>query len=129
MKRGITLIKKWWWVLLLPLLLFIPWEKLKNFFSDRVNLTWAESIAESLHYAMLGRGTDEDVMFKSLEDLNQFELKEVFEAFGNRKYAWWGHSFGGAAIDLFGWFNAELNEKEKTQMRKIWVKSGLTITF
>jgi hypothetical protein len=132
MGNVVKFIRKWWWVLLLPLLFLIkPWD----FFKSRVSRTEWESIANALYEAMTIYGTDEDTLFNSLSDLSASELISVYDAFGARYYS---NHLGigvpntdllGSALDLFGWFNNELSRNEKTQMRNIWAKSGLTITF
>ncbi|MBS2212154.1 hypothetical protein KEM09_12110 [Carboxylicivirga mesophila] len=136
MKLGKTLInilKKHWWVLLLPLLFFIPLDKVKSLvksiggYSTKVDKYL--SIAETLYSAMAAPGTDEYLMFTILKPLNGDELVKVYDAFGNKGYALGGAFFGGYSLDLFGWFNKELSREEKTQMRNIWAKSGLSLSF
>lgn len=136
MKRGktwINLLKKWWWVLLLPLLFIIPLEKVKLWLMSiggySSNVDKYLSIAETLYSTMADFGTDEKLMFDVLKPLSGSELVKVYEAFGNKGYAFGGAFFGGYSLDLFGWFNKELDRNEKTQMRNIWVKSGLTLSF
>ena len=135
MKRGKGLIKfliKWWWVPLLPLLfLFKPWQ----WFNSVVSRSFYEIIANACYESMTIYGTDEETLFNLLQPLTGNELKAVYDAFGARYYS---NHLGigvpntdllGSALDLFGWFSNELKGYEKTQMRKIWVKSGLTLTF
>lgn len=95
-----------------------------------------QSYANSLYESMRDYGTDEEGMFKILEYLNPDELKMVYKAFGLKNYSSGGKGinlFGinivGDSLDLFGWFQAELNENERIKMRSIWEKSGLRITF
>lgn len=87
-----------------------------------------DSIARSQYAAMDRIGTDEDVLFDSLEGLSANDLKRVFNAFGVKKYM----LFGGSALfakplDLFGWYREELNGSELKRMRAVWAKAGMTI--
>lgn len=93
-------------------------------------------VADTLHQAMKYRGTDEEIMLKALKPLTGAQLLNVYEAFGKRPYSnyWLGGggsnvSLLGGDLDLFGWFKEEMSGKELLQMRDIWQKSGLTLTF
>jgi len=101
----------------------------------------ADSIANALQYKMetwMGNGFDD--MISILKPLDASQLRAVYKAFGKRPYfdlfvlgislpTW----TGALELDLFGWFTKELWDlftyDEKTQMRNIWAKSGLTVTF
>lgn len=89
----------------------------------------ALAIANRLEYAMLDIGTFEAQLFANLDPLTGPQLVQVFNAFGERPYAFWGNFFGlpvGLPLDLFGWFKEELNTAELNKMRQLWLKSGLT---
>ncbi|TDN99954.1 hypothetical protein [Sunxiuqinia elliptica] len=95
-----------------------------------------EIAAKRQQDAMMNWGTDEELLFNSLEhpDGKPFsgkQLKQVFEAFGFRDYDFTGgrNVFLGAAKNLFEWYESELTRKEKVRMRAIWEKSGLDLTF
>ncbi|TRX70524.1 hypothetical protein [Carboxylicivirga sp. M1479] len=128
----VKLLKKWWWVLLLPFVLLLkPWDWL----SSRVNRSFYEKVANACYEAMTIYGTKEDVLLNQLSELSKSELIGVYDAFGARYYS---NHLGigvpntdllGSALDLFGWFSHELERKEKSQMRDIWLKSGLKLTF
>ncbi|WP_066631804.1 hypothetical protein [Labilibacter marinus] len=138
MKRGrkskvANLARKYWWILLpIALVMFVVGLKdgIKSFFEGE-NVGRYKAIANQVYKSMdtTFYGTNENMLFKSLEHLQGFELRSVYKEFGTKKYQGWGNGFGGSELDLFGWFNVELNEKEKTQMREIWVKSNISITF
>lgn len=88
----------------------------------------ALAIANRLEYAMLDIGTKEQQLFDNLQPLDGQQLVQVFNAFGERPYAFWGNFFGlpvGLPIDLFGWFKEELGTNDLAQMRQLWLKSGL----
>ena len=116
-----------------------------NATNDTITDNEATLIADKLQFAMEGYGTDETAMFNALQCLNGKSLQKVFVEFGQRSY-------NGNKIDLFGWFSQELTNnvfsslvyynscvsgcttymdscKELSYMKKIWQKSGLTITF
>ncbi|MCU4165216.1 hypothetical protein [Carboxylicivirga caseinilyticus] len=130
--RGIRfkeVLKKWWWLLLLPLLFFIPFKKWMTKISGFGNVDVYKSISDILYSSMQNWGTDEKAMFNALGNLDGFELVKVYEAFGNKSYAFGGASFAMNSLDLFGWFAKELSGKDLIKMRNIWNKSGLNITF
>ena len=88
----------------------------------------ALAIANRLEYAMLDIGTFEQQLFDNLDPLTGQQLVQVFNAFGERSYAFWGNFFGlpvGLPLDLFGWFKEELGSSDLNKMRQLWVKSGL----
>lgn len=90
----------------------------------------AEQLAENQFSAMADVGSDEDTLVNELKTLNGKDLQLVYSAFGTRNYAWTGNWFGlGYSYDLFGWYKKELSENELKQLREIWAKSGLPITF
>lgn len=88
----------------------------------------ALAIANRLEYAMLDIGTFEQQLFDNLDPLTGQQLVQVFNAFGERPYAFWGNFFGlpvGLPLDLFGWFKEELGSNDLNKMRQLWAKSGL----
>mgnify|MGYP001494394385 FL=1 len=88
----------------------------------------ALAIANRLEYAMLDIGTFEQQLFDNLDPLTGQQLVQVFNAFGERSYAFWGNFFGlpvGLPLDLFGWFKEELGSSDLNKMRQLWSKSGL----
>ncbi|TXG99103.1 MAG: hypothetical protein E6R08_02900 [Nevskiaceae bacterium] len=72
--------------------------------------------AMSSYVAMQGLGTDEDALFRAVEDLNGEDLQAVRKAFGAKAYYF-------DKLDLFGWYTAELDEEDKAKMRGIWSKA------
>ncbi len=88
----------------------------------------ALAIANRLEYAMLDIGTFEQQLFDNLDPLTGQQLVQVFNAFGEWPYAFWGNFFGlpvGLPLDLFGWFKEELGSNDLNKMRQLWSKSGL----
>lgn len=86
----------------------------------------AQIIAEKQYGAMLDFGTDENQLFGALLDLNDIELKAVYNAFGLKSYSLAGKSFlWGKEIDLIAWYHAELDKKELVKMKLIWINTGL----
>ena len=89
----------------------------------------AQTIANRLYYAMADIGTDESLLFSSLQNLTAQQLIQVYNAYGTRPYAYTGSWFGiGYPLDLFGWFNKELGRNDLQRMKQIWAKTGLTWT-
>ena len=108
-------------VSIVVLIVVKPWVLFRN---DKI-----VSISERVKMAMQNFGTEEDELFGLLEPLNKIELEKVFNEFGLKNYDYGGRYWFGLKIDLFGWFAKELNKKEKAQMREIWAKTDLEITF
>lgn len=97
-------------------------------FVSNITDSQAAQIAKTLFNSMKFAGTNEQAMFDALANVNGEGLKLVYKAYGEPKYAAYGYSpYLGLKTDLFGWFQAELNENELTKMKKIWYKSGLNL--
>lgn len=91
-----------------------------------------QQIAEMQFAAMNQYGTDEDLLFNSLKDLNSKDMEKVFNYFGERDYEKiQGNSqpIFGEQSNIFIWYANELNQKELDKMRKIWEKAELNISF
>ena len=96
----------------------------------RITATEATAIANKQFSAMADLGTNEQILFSSLNGLNGADLIKVFNAFGQKNYAASGSWFGaGYSLDLFGWYSEELGSSDLSKMRTIWAKSGLSISF
>ena len=90
----------------------------------------AQTIADRLYFAMADIGTDENLLFSSLQNLSAQELIMVYNAYGTRSYAYSGSWFGiGYPLDLFGWFNKELSGNDLNRMKQIWAKTNLLWTI
>lgn len=89
-----------------------------------------DTIVERQYKAMYDFGTDFDELVLSLADLSPSNLEKVYKNFGKRAYKWGGRLIGyGDELDLFGWYNEELDDSEKNIMRQIWSKTKIQITF
>jgi len=98
--------------------------------SAKITATEATAIATKQHTAMAELGTNEQLLFSSLNGLNGADLVKVFDAFGQKNYAATGSWFGtGYSLDLFGWYSEELDGSDLAKMRTIWAKSGLALSF
>lgn len=86
-----------------------------------ITMAEARAIAERQFIAMFRIGTDEDELFRSLNNLNGQDLRLVFEAYGVRNY----FNFR-TPLNLFGWYARELDRTDLMRMKIIWYKSGLT---
>lgn len=92
--------------------------------------TEAAAIAQKQFSAMADLGTNEQILYSSLANLNGADLVKVYNAFGTKSYAATGSWFGvGYPLDLFGWYSEELDSSEAAKMRSVWAKSGLNLTF
>lgn len=101
--------------------------------SDQSNY---DQIAERLFGAMRGIGTDEKTVFEILDGLTGNELKAVYNAFGTRNYSLFGNdgflsrwSVTGFDLDLFGWFKKELGKADLEEMRALWKRKKVDISF
>jgi hypothetical protein len=102
----------------------------KDSSTARITATEATAIATKQHTAMADLGTNEQLLFSSLNGLNGADLVKVFDAFGQKNYAATGSWFGtGYSLDLFGWYSEELDGSDLAKMRTIWAKSGLSLSF
>ena len=95
---------------------------------SRLSQAEIDSIAKSQLGAMDKIGTDEDLLFSSLQGLNGSDLRRVFNTFGTVKYMLFlGSALFSKPLDLFGWYREELNEKELSRMRAIWDRAGMKL--
>jgi hypothetical protein len=102
----------------------------KDSSTARITATEATAIANKQHSAMADLGTNEQLLFSSLNGLNGADLVKVYNAFGQKNYAVTGSWFGvGYSLDLFGWYSEELDGSDLAKMRTIWAKSGLALSF
>ena len=125
-KLGRIFRKYWKWIIgFVLVLLFLIFVKPWNWFVDNQ----IRSISQRVKFTMQGFGTDESDLFNLLQPLTSGQLESVFKDFGLQKYDYGGRWWFGSQYDLFGWFDKELNAKEKARMRDIWAKTDLEITF
>jgi len=68
-------------------------------------------------------GTDETLMFDSLNGCNSEDLKAVYKYFGVREQIVLFMPVFTA--DLFGWYGAELSGSDLARMKAIWSKTGM----
>lgn len=121
--------------------LFLVW-KLKGLFSKEPRVIFSvnqlltskskeelENIADAQYIAMAVSGTEEEPLFESLKGLNKYDLKEVYNKFGNREYFLFGKAEQGVigeSLNLFEWYNKELGIFDLPKMRNFWKeKTGL----
>ncbi len=98
----------------------------------KISIGQANTIAQQQFNAMNEIGTNETTLVVSLKPLNGADLRLVYLEFGTVYYngfGWIGKF--GTRRDLFGWYDAELgnNSEYRAQLREIWAKSGIPITF
>jgi hypothetical protein len=100
--------------------------------SPTISKGQANTIAQNQYNAMYDVGTDEIALVNSLKPLNGADLRLVYFEYASPVYSVFGTlPFFGAPLDLFGWYNKELGSNSGTikELRSIWMKSGLPITF
>ena len=90
---------------------------------------YLEIVADSQYLAMDKYGTDEDLIFKSLEGLNAEDLKQVFKNFGKRcsriSIIPGVSNCISPYLNLFEWYNVELDTNDLDKIKAIWQKTGL----
>ncbi|WP_404812106.1 hypothetical protein ACIRNY_11350 [Capnocytophaga canimorsus] len=76
-------------------------------------------LAQELHDAMKGYGTDFDRIKATLKDLDQSRFQLVYNRFGKRAYGNYGQpSIGnGRFLNLRQWFKEELSEAEYQELK------------
>jgi len=97
-----------------------------------ISIGQANTIAQNQYNAMYDIGTDENALVATIKQLNGADLRLVYNEYGSPKYSSFGTlPYFGAPLDLFGWYNKELgsNSGPIKELRAIWAKSGLPITF
>jgi hypothetical protein len=91
---------------------------LKDTVIDRQNLTInvsdASLFANTLYGAMQNFGTDEQVIYSTIDKLQtKDDMLLVIKAFGMKKYLWGARDpWFGQETNLIGWLRAELKKKE-----------------
>lgn len=91
---------------------------LKDTVIQRANLTITPSdaalFANTLYGAMQNFGTDEHVIFSTIDKLTtKDDMLLVIKAFGMKKYLWGARDpWFGQETNLIGWLRAELKKKE-----------------
>jgi len=131
-KLGRIFRKYWKWiigfVLVLLVLVFLKPLKFLGIFSSKT-----DRIAYDLYLSMYRNGTNEDDILDLLRPLSSSELIRVYKSFGVRGYGFNGAFVGAKELDLFGWFSKEFSKvfdaKKLRELRDIWSKTGLEITF
>jgi len=98
--------------------------------TSNISASNAANIATSQFDAMQGFGTDEAMLFNSLQGLNGKALQLVYQKFGLKPYLVAGYFpswASGTPLDLFTWYRNELDTGELLQMKQVWAKSGLLL--
>ena len=91
---------------------------LKDTVIQKENLTITPSdaalFANTLYGAMLDIGTDEKVIYSTIDKINtKDDMLLVIKAFGMKQYLWGARAaFLGQDYNLIGWLSFELNDKE-----------------
>lgn len=86
-------------------------------------------IADNQYLAMNKYGTDTQLLFESLSNLNAEDLRAVNKFFGKRCSTI--SLFPGTSqcispyLNLFQWYNEELGESDLIKINELWLKSGL----
>jgi len=87
-----------------------------------------KSDAEILKNAMGRLGTDEDAIYRVFSKMkNNLDLSELIKQYGTHLYAISPVNF--QYLDLSGWINEELNDKEITKINNILSNNNITYRF
>ncbi|WP_130736736.1 hypothetical protein [Flavobacterium sp. J27] len=77
-----------------------------------------QKVAENLYLAMKDLGTDEDLIFSSLKNVNQSQFSQVVEAFGVRNYnPFSGNTLSFVKHPLSVWLKSELSDSEYNTLK------------
>ena len=96
---------------------------MKDTVIHRENLTItpgdAALFANTLYGAMLDFGTDEKVIYSTIDKVqSKDDMLLVIKAFGMKQYLWGARAaFIGQNFNLIGWFRQELSEKEISKIK------------
>lgn len=95
-----------------------------------------ERIADQLFSEMRGMKRNKPKVYELLEGLTGNELKAVYNAFGSKNYSLFGNdgflakwNVTGFQLDLFGWFKKELHGDSLDEMRALWNRKKIEVTF
>ncbi|MBR8536622.1 hypothetical protein KDU71_13690 [Carboxylicivirga sediminis] len=100
---------------------------------DRQNLTISASdaalYANTLYGAMLDFGTDEKVIYSTIDKIqSKDDMLLVIKAFGMKQYLWGTRAaFLGQDFNLIGWFRQELSESEISKIKPKFDSWGIPL--
>ena len=106
---------------------------IKDTVIDRQNLTISASdaalYANTLYGAMLDFGTDEKVIYSTIDKIqSKDDMLLVIKAFGMKQYLWGTRAaFLGQDFNLIGWFRQELSEKEISKIKPKFDSWGIPL--
>ena len=106
---------------------------LKDTVIQKENLTITPSdaalFANTLYGAMLDIGTDEKIIYDTIDKINtKDDMLLVIKAFGMKQYLWGTRAaFLGQDYNLIGWLRFELDDKEITKIKPKFDGWGIPI--
>jgi len=106
---------------------------LKDTVIDRQNLTInvsdASLFANTLYGAMQNFGTDEQVIYSTIDKLQtKDDMLLVIKAFGMKKYLWGARDpWFGQETNLIGWLRSELSKKEVAKIKPKFDEWGIPL--
>lgn len=106
---------------------------IKDTVIDRQNLTISASdaalYANTLYGAMLDFGTDEKVIYSTIDKIqSKDDMLLVIKAFGMKQYLWGTRAaFLGQDFNLIGWFRQELSESEISKIKPKFDSWGIPL--
>lgn len=106
---------------------------LKDTIIQKENLTISTSdaalFANTLYGAMLDFGTDEEVIYSTIDKINtKDDMLLVIKAFGMKQYLWGARAaFLGQNYNLIGWLGFELSEKELAKIKPKFESWGIPL--
>nr|WP_319509413.1 hypothetical protein [uncultured Draconibacterium sp.] len=124
---------KLFWMVTAALFLLFVWPVKQTLNWLGLSNNQYDKIAYSLNLAMMNNGTDEETILELLRPLKAWELEKVYNSFGTRGYRFNGAFSFAKQLNLFEWFSKEFNRivdrKYLNELREIWSKTNLEITF
>ena len=106
---------------------------LKDTVIQKENLTITPSdaalFANTLYGAMLDIGTDEEIIFSTMDKVkSKDDMLLVIKTFGMKQYLWGARAaFLGQDYNLIGWLRFELNDKEIAKIKPKFDEWGIPL--
>ncbi len=106
---------------------------LKDTVIQNENLTITSSdaalFANTLYGAMLDIGTDEEIIFSTMDKVkSKDDMLLVIKTFGMKQYLWGARAaFLGQDYNLIGWLRFELNDKEIAKIKPKFDEWGIPL--
>ena len=142
MQAVLIFLQKYWKHIVAVILAYIAYRKVRAMFGENlltnvyptggatITQEQAKAYAQRLYVAMEDFGTDEDAIDEiySLLASNPYNIRMVYNAFGNKDYGSFGAPYflmPSTPTDLKGWIKNELSSKRLEQWNALFAVSGI----